>query len=121
MKRVFICCFLVLVLQVKCNRAPADEILIVKQTLDSAIQEKLNVNGPIEFYLIQDSIYIVLEEIERKKSSLYPYRYTSEIQLLKKLTLKLNILRNSKRTKDDILENNCAEDDSLYKNKLLTN
>ena len=97
-----------------CNKAPEKEMIAVKEALNLAIKEKLNISNPIDFYFLQDSVYKVLEEIEKEKSKLFSTKFDKHATQLKDLIIKIEHLRKIKNEHEKMLiEDSNIKVDSL--------
>lgn len=99
---------------VSCVNSPEEEISAARNVMDSAIAEKVNLSNPIDYYYLQDSVYKVLEEIERKKSKLFPAKYDKETKQLRELISQIEDLIIRKRKAKYIIVNDVdVEMDSI--------
>lgn len=107
----------ILTLFCNCDEVPEEEIQNIRKVMDSVIAEKVNLSNPVDFYYLQDSVYKVLEEIERKKSKLFPAKYDKETEQLKELISQIKGLSICSRKTEDILINdvNTEMDSIQYK------
>lgn len=61
--------------------------------LDSAKHEGVDIKSPKEYYYLHDTIYKVLEEIERKSTKLFPGDYEKQKKQLRLLVYQLESVR----------------------------